>query len=70
MTKQDRWEFASRAHREIVRDLIGWPERKILLSLSQNPKAVLAERAAWLKTPAGREMLALAKRHAELLEKP
>lgn len=66
----ERWEFARKANREIVRDIIRWPVRNVLLSLMDDPKSVLAERAEWLKTSAGIEMLALAKRHAELLEEP
>ncbi len=66
------WDRASRSHRDMVRDLIGYPDHRLYLGYMSYAtiSKILSEREEWLKTKKGKRMLALAEEHRKLLEEP
>lgn len=70
LKKGSFFDFAEKCRREIIRDIIRWPEHKVKNGL-MNPESVLkilAERTKFLETDKGKRMLALARELEELLK--
>ena len=70
--REQRIALAELTARRIVRDVRRWPEWKIrgCYGGKESDDRILAERAAWLETPAGERYLELSAEMDRLIDEP
>lgn len=62
------FELCSRIRRDMVRDLLKWPDHKFNVMDPASARSFRSERQQWLQTKQGKRMQALVKQHKAILD--